>query len=102
MTTSADQAGLPRRRAGIEVRRDGERAVLVDSTGAEVCEMNETALALWELCDGETRPEEIVVAICEAFAVPHEQASQDVERTLRELREAGLLDDGRENGASNH
>jgi pyrroloquinoline quinone biosynthesis protein D len=101
MTTSADAAGLPRRRTGIEVRRHGDRAVLVDATGAEVCEMNETALALWELCDGETRPEEIVIAICEAFAVPHDQAAEDVDRTLGELRAAGLLDDGRENGASN-
>jgi pyrroloquinoline quinone biosynthesis protein D len=99
MATGA--TGLPRRRDGIEIRRNDDRAVLVDASGSEVCEMNETALALWELCDGETRPDEIVVAICEAFAVPHDQAADDVARTLRDLRAAGLLDDDRENGASN-
>jgi hypothetical protein len=92
---AADLPGpLPRRRDGLRLRRDGDRNILVDDDGAEVGALNETALALWELCDGQTRPEEIIIAVCEAFAVPRPTAEEDVDRTLRELAAAGLLQAG--------
>ena len=85
--------GLPRRRQGLTVHRHGPTAVLVDDDGVEQCVLNDTALALWELCDGETRPEEMARAVCEAFSVPQPVAEEDVERVLVRLSEAGLLDD---------
>ena len=108
MAEKAGPSGLPLRQAGIDTRREDDRVILVGADGVDVWELNDTAFALWELCDGETRPDEIVTAICEAFAVPRDAAQRDVDRTVRQLADAGLLslgqeraDDDSENGASN-
>jgi len=53
--------------------------------------LNESAAALWELCDGSTTIDEMVVAICEVSSVPADRARDDVERTLVEFQRAGLL-----------
>jgi len=84
-------APLPGKRAGIHVRRGERGAALIDSGGRKLCALNETALALWELCDGATAPEEMVDAVRIACGVPEEVAAVDIARTLRELTDAGLL-----------
>ena len=73
------------------MRRAAAGAVLYDEEGHELCELNDTASALWELCDGETAPEEMVDAICEACNVTREVAVDDVDRTLRALAEADMI-----------
>jgi hypothetical protein len=65
--------------------------VLVDEDGRKICALNETALALWVLCDGATEPEEMAEAISIATGLSEEAARADVERTLRELTEVGVL-----------
>ena len=84
-------APFPGKRAGIEIRREEDGGALFDADGRKLCALNETALALWELCDGATAPEEMVDAVRIACGVPEEVASVDIGRTLRELTEAGLL-----------
>jgi hypothetical protein len=84
-------APFPAQRAGIHVRRDDAGPMLFDEGGRQVCLLNETALALWELCDGETAPEEMVDAVRIACGLPREVAETDIARTLRELTDAGLL-----------
>ena len=81
----------PARREGVWVRRAGDENALVDSTSSTVHLLNETALAIWELCDGKTEPEEMIAAIVELSGVDRDAVSQDVERILTEFGEAGLL-----------
>jgi hypothetical protein len=66
--------------------------VLTDRARSESLVLNESALALWELCDGETTLEDMSAAICEASAIPPDQADEDVRQTLEKLDSAGLLD----------
>lgn len=83
--------GMPARRDDVWVRRtSGENAVYDRRTGA-VHLLNHTALAIWDLCDGQTRPDEMIAAICDASGMPPEVATEDVERTLREFERLGLI-----------
>jgi hypothetical protein len=86
---------IPRRRPGLHVSHE-RGAVIVDEHGADVASLDDTAAALFELCDGETNVEEITVAVCTVWDVDPDVAARDVRRTLRELADAQLLDwDGR-------
>jgi pyrroloquinoline quinone biosynthesis protein D len=84
--------GLPRQREGIRMLRLDQECVLCDHEGRRLCALNETAAALWELCDGETTLEEMVEAVCLVCNVDRESAAVDIERTLAELSRAGLLE----------
>lgn len=53
--------------------------------------LNETALAIWDLCDGETRPQEMVEAICQLCGMHPDVVREDVARILSEFEDAGLV-----------
>ncbi len=84
--------GRPARRKDVWLRQSGqENAVFSPATG-DVYLMNDTALAIWDLCDGETRPEEMLTAICEVTGLPAEIVAEDLERILLEFDHAELID----------
>lgn len=81
----------PTRRAGVRVVRSGDRFVLRLDDGRSVA-LNESALALWELCDGETDAEEMIDAVTEVSAgVDRQRASRDVHTTLERLAGADAI-----------
>lgn len=53
--------------------------------------LNPSALAIWELCDGHTTPEEMAEAISELTGMGYEDASHDVIATLETLRNLRLV-----------
>ena len=83
--------GKPARKAEVWLRQAGVENTLYDPDQGTVHILNDTALAIWNLCDGETDPEEMVQAICDLSGMPAEVVTEDVERTLTELDVAGLL-----------
>jgi hypothetical protein len=83
--------GRPSRREEVWVRRAEKENALFDPATESVLLLNDTALAIWELCDGDTHPEEMVVAICDLSGLHEEVVAEDVERTLTEFDKAGLL-----------
>ncbi|MGH9299665.1 MAG: PqqD family protein [Acidimicrobiales bacterium] len=90
-----DLQSCPRQVRGtrLEIKRSGRRLLHAPSENA-VLSLNESASALWELCDGNTTIEEMVAAICDASAVAPSQALKDVEATIAQLEEAGLIEAG--------
>jgi hypothetical protein len=54
--------------------------------------LNPSALAIWELCDGATDRNEIVDALVELTARSRTDVADEVETTLRQLRQLGLLE----------
>ena len=82
----------PLRRQGVIASRAGNRTVLRGPDGAELCELNDTARALWELCDGETSAEEIIDAVCAIHDAPGSALADDVYRALAAFVEVGALD----------
>jgi PqqD family protein of HPr-rel-A system len=82
---------LPARRPDVWLRQaEGENVVFDPSTGA-VHILNATALAIWELCDGQTRTGEMVGAICGLSGLPRDVVEEDVGRILSEFQRAGIL-----------
>ncbi|MGH9063307.1 MAG: PqqD family protein [Acidimicrobiales bacterium] len=81
----------PARAPGARLERQPGRYVLHDPDDNVVLALNESALALWELCDGETTTDEMVEAICRASSVSPEQATKDVQDTLHRFARDGLV-----------
>lgn len=53
--------------------------------------LNDSARAIWELCDGQTSPREMADAIAELTGLNLEEAERDVETTLGRLHVLGLV-----------
>ena len=81
----------PLRKSGLFLRQaKGENAVYDPSTG-KVHLLNATAWAIWDLCDGDTDPEEMIDAICEISRMHRDLVSEDVGRVLKDFDDAGLV-----------
>lgn len=92
LTARGDRPVLvPQRNAEIELRRDDGVTALVQPGSETLHVLNDTALALWELCDGRTTAKEMVDAICVLFDASPRAVSDDVDRTLREFGALGLV-----------
>jgi hypothetical protein len=82
----------PSRRKDVWLRQAaGENVVLDPATGA-VHILNDTALAIWQLCDGETQISEMVEAICGLSRLPRDVVEEDVAGILAEFDHAGIID----------
>jgi hypothetical protein len=84
-------AALPRRAAGVRVEHRHNDNVLTTSDGSAHV-LNDTALALWELCDGGTAPHEMVHALHQFYDADREEIDAAVRRILDDLAELGLVD----------
>jgi len=86
-----DTALRPVQSPGARIEQRDGRVVVCDADTKVMLALNESAAALWELCDGSTTIDEMVTAICEISSIPDDRVRDDVERTLAEFRRAGLL-----------
>ena len=80
----------PRRR-GTPSTRDTEGSLSVRSDQGATVVLNPTAAALWELLDGQTTVDELVVAATSLFSSSGDDIRRDIFRTLDELRRQDLL-----------
>jgi hypothetical protein len=85
------RSGLPARKDGVWLREALGESVLFDPSSERVHLVNHSALAIWNLCDGETTPEEMIDAIVHISDLPDEVVAEDVGRILREFDDAGLI-----------
>lgn len=90
MSTTVEQ-GRPIRRDNVWVRRSGDENAVYDPQTGTVHLLNETAQAIWELCDGQTEPEEMIRAICDFFGMHPDVVVEDVERILTEFARADII-----------
>lgn len=91
MSATLPTAGAPQHAEGLVLRQAGELMELVDRQGRTIHTLNSTALALWELCDGETTAEEMTVAAMALFDADARTVEHDIASTLDSLTRAGLL-----------
>ena len=80
----------PVRAVGVPVEKGPEGAVLSPAASPPVV-MNPTALALWELCDGQTAVSEMVGAVSRLFGLDVDTARTDVESALEDMLATGLI-----------
>jgi PqqD family protein of HPr-rel-A system len=83
--------GYPRKRGQAWVQRDGNETAVFNPDTGMLHMLNPSALAIWEMCDGETTPTEMAEAITEVTGLDREATSADVDSALASLRQAGLL-----------
>ncbi len=81
----------PARKADVWVHLARDENALFDPRSGAVHLLNDTALAIWDLCDGQTSPDEMVTAVCELTGMHPDIVTEDVQRILGEFEEAGLL-----------
>jgi PqqD family protein of HPr-rel-A system len=84
--------GRPVRRNDVWLRNAKDEIAVYNPATGDVYLLNETALAIWDLCDGETRPDEMMNAICDVTSLPPEVVAEDVERILLEFDSAELIE----------
>jgi hypothetical protein len=89
--TTISHGAHPRRRPQLRKCRHESETLLVDRDGRRVCGLNATALALWELCDGATSPEEMADAVAELCGLSPVRAIEDVRTALATLEGLGAL-----------
>jgi len=82
---------VPRQRADIILTTEARPAILVDRQERRQHALNETALALWQLCDGSTSVDEMVSAISLLFDLPLETIEQDVNAALATMTDLGVI-----------
>ncbi|MDP8970523.1 MAG: PqqD family protein [Actinomycetota bacterium] len=92
MVARTEPRGMPLRRHGVRVDTSGSRPTLYDPVRDELHVLNDTALALWELCDGATTPQEMVDGICQLFTAVREMVEEDVSRALVDFTKAELIE----------
>jgi Coenzyme PQQ synthesis protein D (PqqD) len=91
MTTSLRQ-GRPKRKPGVWVRTAGAENAVFNPDAGSLHLLNHTALAIWDLCDGDTWPDEMIGAICDVSGLHPDVVAEDVQRILGEFDRAGLLE----------
>jgi pyrroloquinoline quinone biosynthesis protein D len=87
----ADPGGIrPRQAAGTAVTELDE-GLLVRPAGSETpLQLNNTAAAIWELCDGQRTVPQVAAALADAFGLDH-QPLTEATATIIEFHQAGLL-----------
>jgi hypothetical protein len=81
----------PIRKPNVWLRKTDSEIAMYDPGGSQVHLLNDTALAIWELCDGHTTPSEMISAICELCDMHRDIVTEDVERILSDFDSAGLV-----------
>jgi hypothetical protein len=72
-------------------RREGAQTAIFDPSSQKLIRLNPSALAIWELCDGETDRDEIVAALVELTGRSDAEILNEVDETLDRLRKVGLI-----------
>lgn len=84
-------AWAPTRHHDLTLVRGPDGAVLVDVEAGPRLRLNDTAAAVWELCDGATTVREMLVAMGQLWAAPPSVLAKDVLPVVRDLVTAGSL-----------
>jgi hypothetical protein len=82
---------LPRRHDDVRLYDEELRSYLLVPDRGVAHELNPTARAVWELCDGTTTVNELIDAIRQVFSVEREVALADVTAVVEQLEAAGLV-----------
>ena len=82
----------PRQRDNLVVRGAGNEVAVFDPSTGTLVQLNATALAIWQACDGQTTLEEIVQALVLLTGRTTEGLEKVVATTVGALTDQGLLE----------
>lgn len=81
----------PRRRGEAWVRREGDETAVYNPDSGRLHLLNPSALAIWELCDGETTGAEMADAVSLVTGLQADVTAADIADALTKLESAGLI-----------
>lgn len=81
-----------KRRAGVEVRRSPEGAVLVDMNTGRAFRLNRVGAEIWSLLESPIQTDELCEQIAGRYGRPLEQIEGDVRALLDELARETLIE----------
>jgi PqqD family protein of HPr-rel-A system len=81
----------PKRKGEMTGATGPEGWAIYDASTSAVHFLNDSARAIWELCDGKTTIEEMALAISSLTGITTAEARSDVAKTVDRLRCLGLV-----------
>lgn len=82
----------PRRRHDLTLEQLDDEAILLDPRRGDVHRLNQTALLVWRLCDGQTTTREIARQLTTAYQVDFEAALACVDELMVRLATLQLFE----------
>ena len=82
---------IPMKKSELWKRLSDDEGVVVDTVRAVEHTLNDTALRIFELCDGESTISDIAQKMTEEYEVDFEKARQDVTKCLAKLGELNVV-----------
>lgn len=81
----------PRKLGEAWVRREGDQVAVFDPISGRLLRLNDSAMALWELCDGSTNATEMAGALSELTGLTDDESLREVTQTLEMLLDQQLI-----------
>jgi coenzyme PQQ biosynthesis protein PqqD len=85
----------PRKMADIKWKKIGKAGILLNLRTGDYFELDETALAIWNMLDGKTPLAQVASKLAKTYAAPRQTVEKDVIRFVSELRKRKLIDTGK-------
>lgn len=82
----------PARRGELIGRRGSGGWTVYDKETDSLHSLNDSARAIWELCDGATSPDEMAEAVSELTGIDRRQALDEVNQALDSFSQLGLVE----------
>ena len=82
---------IPMKKSELWKRLSDDEGVVVDTVRAVEHTLNDTAMRIFELCDGESTVSDIARKITEEYEVDYEKSRQDVVKCIAKLEELNIV-----------
>ena len=82
---------MPARREGLIERELENELILYDPGSDRAYLLNQVSAAIWDMCDGRMSVSRMAEEIAQHFAIPIEQALDDLHSALSQLLDEGVL-----------
>lgn len=82
---------IPLKKSELWKRLSKDEGVVVDTVRAVEHTLNDTAMRIFELCDGESTVSDIARKMTEEYGVEFEKARQDVAKCIAKLEELNVI-----------
>ncbi|MEO0225374.1 MAG: PqqD family protein [candidate division WOR-3 bacterium] len=81
-----------KRKASLPWRKVDDEGIVLSDNKDEAHILNESALMIWEMLDGQSSSEMIARRLSREYEIPEKIALRDVKKFLKELRVRGLVE----------
>jgi pyrroloquinoline quinone biosynthesis protein D len=82
----------PRRKSGYRLEMIDNELLLFHPAQAQILYCNETASLIWQLCDGQRTPQEIMALLAAAYPEAADTITEDVAATLGQFSQHGAIE----------